>query len=234
MGESGGAAGEAAEGTGTRSGHHSARGGGVVARFEDDGRDVGQGDVDGTAGFRDATTTAAEEGNSSRDGGGGVIARYEDNGRDVGRGDDDATTQDGEGNPVAAGGRGRRERRRRRGSRTSPGRRRRGGGRGRRQRRRQRGRLTSRGRRQRRWARRRRRKDKRQQRRPKRRGGGGEQRTRRRTTGRERTGTCLGTPRPWRTYVSRRSMGTGFMGTRARTWTGGYRRTGGGRGGGVT
>ena len=94
------------EGTGKGTGHHSAGGGGVVARFEDDGRDVGRGDNDGTAGFRDATTTAVEEGNSSRDGGGGVVARYEDNGRDVGQGDDDATAQDAEDSTVAAGERG--------------------------------------------------------------------------------------------------------------------------------
>ena len=91
MGESRGAAGEAAEGTGTGTRHHSAGGGGFVERFEDDGQDVGQGNEDGTAGFRDATTTAAEEGNSSRNGGGGVVARYEDDGQDVRRGDDDAT-----------------------------------------------------------------------------------------------------------------------------------------------
>ena len=57
MGESGGAAGEAAEGKGTGSGHHSARGGGVVARFEDDGRDVGRGDDDAIAQDAEAMTT---------------------------------------------------------------------------------------------------------------------------------------------------------------------------------
>ena len=68
MGESRGAAGEAAEGTGTGSGHNSARGGGVVARFEDDGQDVGRGDDDATAQDAKGSTVLAEEGGGGSDG----------------------------------------------------------------------------------------------------------------------------------------------------------------------
>ena len=70
----------------TGSGDHSDGGGGVVARFGDDGRDVGRGDDndDGTYRNNKVTTDAAEEGSSDRDRGGGVVARYGDNGQNVG------------------------------------------------------------------------------------------------------------------------------------------------------
>ena len=74
MGESGGAGGEAAEGTGTGTGHHSARGGVEAARLRDD-RDT------------------AEEGGGGSDGGRGVDAHLGDDGRDVGRDGEDGRTR---------------------------------------------------------------------------------------------------------------------------------------------
>ena len=111
----------AEEGKGGRDG-----GGGVVARYGDNGRDVGQGDDDATERDEEGTTDAAEEGcsgsdggggdvarlgddgdaaeegSSGSDGGGGVVARLGDDGRDVGRGGEDKTTQDDDKNTDAA------------------------------------------------------------------------------------------------------------------------------------
>ena len=90
-GESRAAAGEAAAGARTGSGDHNERGGGVLARFGDNGRDVGGGDNNETKRNDKDTTDAAEEGSSGRNGGGGVVARFGDDGQDVGRGDNNET-----------------------------------------------------------------------------------------------------------------------------------------------
>ena len=63
----------AAEGS---SGHDG--GGGVVARYGDDGQDVGRGDNDATERDDEGTTDAAEEGCSGSNGGGGDVARLGD------------------------------------------------------------------------------------------------------------------------------------------------------------
>ena len=55
-------------------------GGGVVARYGDDGQDVGQGDKDATERDDEGTTDAAEEGCSGSDGGVGDVARLGDDG----------------------------------------------------------------------------------------------------------------------------------------------------------
>ena len=80
MGGNGGAAGEAAEGTGTGLGRGDTGGGGEDKRYEDDGRDVGRGDNDRATGPCDESLIATAGRGSRRDGGGGVVASSADDG----------------------------------------------------------------------------------------------------------------------------------------------------------